>query len=90
MCSLRCRSFPSLKPGRQRWYAFVLLTSNRQNLLNEPITEEGGWEEVPGATNYEGVAACHSRVYCVNENYDELYISKASSLEVNCTLDQVG
>lgn len=63
-----------------------LLTA--QNLLNEPVTAEGGWEEVP--MSYEGVSSCQSRVFCVNENYDELFCSKAISHEVNCTLDQVG
>jgi len=60
-----------------------------QNLLDEVPSEARGWEEVAGATNYEGIASCHSRQYAVNENYDEIYCSKAESQEVQCTLNQV-
>jgi len=59
-----------------------------KNLLDEPTTEDEGWLEVAGATNYEGIASCYSRIYCVNENYDEIYCSKAESLEVECTMQQ--
>jgi len=59
-----------------------------QALLDEPTTDEG-WEPVQGATNYEGVESCYSRPFCVNENYDEIWLSKATSHEVTCTLQQI-
>jgi len=58
-------------------------------LIKEYTTPENGWEEVAGATNYEGVASCHSRVYCVNDNYDEIFVSKATSHQVDCSIQQV-
>jgi len=70
-------------------YSLAEVREAAQNLLNEPTNEEDGWEEVAGATNYEGIASCHSRVYCVNDNYDEIFCSKAESVEVQCTVQQV-